>query len=558
MSIEKTLESRFISDYKVTKTGVDHETEKGTSQVIVGHARVIGFARDPKTEKLAPLVGVKPLGRPYSEILVEPQDMTAQKLGVLVSELGVVVLNESKLLKYLKLTQTDDEVLHGLCRTRLRTAGWLENNTAFYTGKALIHHESVDIDDFHIEPIQNAAFAVRGTLEEWKDNIGCHIARNPSLLGVSCIYLLSLFLSRLNLGTRLFNLWGTKGSGKTLASQCAATLFGNGIDPAAGHYSEDPSYVTKFSTTKNGIELVLARYTPLPTALDELTEQAVQTLRELFYKIASGQGKNRMTSQLTAAKANQWQTIVFATSEMAVAEAVSSTGKPLLGGQADRAIDLPADQLVLFEDFGEFGDFAELTRHLKQACGEYYGSAGEALIQYAVDNQDETDEILGLAAEAEELLMPANCGAGERRVVKCFAGALVAGYIAVSAGIFDCSPEDIEAAMKHLTDEWWRNRGGCLRRIADYLSAHPDDIVEGPPTLDSNAAVFHHNGMFTFRDWAFAEAFEDHRKMLPELYGLGALKREQAGRNIHRYCNNRFNGYSIYADRVLPLMEQAS
>ena len=556
MTLEKTMETRILEEFHVTKTGVISKTDKDVAQVIVGHARVIGFARDPKTGKLAPLVGVKPPSGPYHEILVSPQDMTAQKLGVLVAELGVVVLKQSALLKYLNLTQTDDEVLHGLHRTRVRTAGWLENNAAFYTGKALIHHESVELDHFHIEPIQNAAFAVRGSLEEWKANIGCHIERNPSLLGISCIYLLSLFLNRLNLGTRLFNLWGTKGSGKTLASQCAATLFGNGIDPAAGHYSEDPSYVTKFSTTKNGIELVLARYTPFPVALDELTEQAAQSLGELFYKIASGQGKHRMTSQLTAASANQWQTVVFATSEMGVAEAVSSSGKPLLGGQADRAIDLAADQMVLFEDFGEFGNFAELTRHLKQACGEYYGSAGEAVIQYAVDNQDEADEILALAAKAEELLMPSNCGPGERRVVKCFAGALVAGYIAVRAGIFDCSPEDIDAAIQHLTDEWWRNRGGSLRRIADYLSAHADDIVTGPPALNSNAAVFHYNGLFTIQSWAFEEAFEDHRKMLPELYGLGALKREQAGRNIHRYCNNRFNGYSIYANRVLPLMDQ--
>lgn len=152
------------------------------------------------------------------------------------------------LLNYLKLTQTDEEVVQGLRRTRLRTAGWLENNAAFYTGSTLIHHESVDLDHFHIEPIQNAAFAVRGTLDEWKDNIGCHIERNPSLLGISCIYLLSLFLNRLNLGTRLFNLWGTKGSGKTLPSQCAASLFGNGIDPAVGHYSEDPKAC--FSATR--------------------------------------------------------------------------------------------------------------------------------------------------------------------------------------------------------------------------------------------------------------------------------------------------------------------
>lgn len=556
MTLEKTMETRFIEEFQVTKTGVNIKTDKEVAPVIVGHARVIGFARDPKTEKLAPLVGVKPPSGPYREILVNPQEMTAQKLSVLVAELGVVVLKESGLLKYLKLTQTDEEVLHGLRRTRLRTGGWLENNAAFYTGRTLIHHESVELGHFYIEPIQNSPFAVRGTLEEWKDNIGCHIELNPSLLGICCIYLLSLFLSRLDLGSRLFNLFGTKGSGKTLAAQCAATLFGNGIDPAAGLFSKDPCYLSKFLTTTNGIELLLAKYSPFPAALDELTEQAAQSLGDLFYKIASGQGKTRMTSQLTAADANQWQTIVFATSEAATTEAVSSIGKNLHGGQADRAIDLAADQLVLFNGFGKFGNFAELTRHLKQACGKYYGSAGKAVIQYAVDNLDETDEILALAAEAEELLMPSNCGPGERRVVKCFAGALVVGYIAVRAGIFDCPPDDIEAAMLHITNEWWRSRGGCLRRIADYLSAHADDIVVGPPALNSNAAVFHHNGMFTFQEWAFAEAFEDHRKMLPELYGLGALKREQAGRNIHRYCNNRFNGYSIYADRVLPLMDE--
>jgi hypothetical protein len=33
---------------------------------------------------------------------------------------------------------------------------------------------------------------------------------------------------------------------------------------------------------------------------------------------------------------------------------------------------------------------------------------------------------------------------------------------------------------------------------------------------------------------------------------LGALKTEQPGRRVHRFCNNRFRGYAIVTKRIWP------
>jgi len=85
---------------------------------------------------------------------------------------------------------------------------------------------------------------------------------------------------------------------------------------------------------------MLARYSPLPIVMDEMTEQDTTFMGELAYKVSSGEGKHRMTSSLRQAKANRWQLMVLTTAERPLASCLGSQGKPVLGGMLDRAIDI--------------------------------------------------------------------------------------------------------------------------------------------------------------------------------------------------------------------------
>lgn len=498
---------------------------------------------------------IQPIGRKRTTVLVWPENMTANYLKKVAGRIGMVIHDDKKFAHYLGMTAAYGDCMDKAPRMLIANPGWFADGRGFYNGRTPITAKGVDLAEYRFEPVNRAPVGEHGSLAAWKENIGHLAERNPVILAVTCIFIASPFLKDFGLGSRLVNIYGGKGTGKTLCAQIGATIWGNGIDPAAGLFSEDPAYLTKFSTTENGIELVLAKYSPLALGLDELTEQATKVLGELLYKIASGSGKHRMTSSMEAATTNRWLCTIVATSEKSVADAVSAGGKSLLGGQADRAIDIPLDSIGVITDFGDFADFPAVTRHLKHACGEFYGSAGKAIIQYACDHPDQVKAMMATTQEIEERLMPINCGDGERRVVKFLAAAAVAGHIAIAAGVFDCTPETVEAAVKAVVGEWWRERGGSLRRVAQFLYANSADIATVAPKRGLSATAYIYDNIVIIPAAVFEHEFrDDHNAVLAELMSVNALVREQGKRNKCRFLNNSLYAYVIKFDRLEPLL----
>lgn len=544
-----------VQGYHLRNRMITYETRDGEAMLATGWFWISESVTCPTTGNRSWLLEVQPVDCDRSVLLVRPEDLNTKYLKKALGERGIILHQESKVPHYLSMTAAFGGSTELEPRVLIENPGWFADGRGFYTGRKAIVANSIDKRRYRFEPVSRAPVAVSGTLEDWQVEVELITHSNPVLLATMCIFIASPFLRKMGLGTRLVNIHGAKGTGKTLCSQIGATIWGNGVDPAAGLYSEDPAYVTKFATTLNGIEPVLARYSPLPIALDEMTEQTTQMVGELLYKLASGEGKHRMTSRMEAATVNRWLLTIVSTSERAVADAVKAGGKPLLGGQADRAIDIPVDRIGVISDYGLFEDFQQVTKHLKKACGEHYGVAGEAILQFACDNPEVVTEVIGFAQEIEDRLMPSNCGNGERRVVKFLAGAVVAGWIAKRAGVLTCSEEDIEAAVKTVVSEWWNGRGGSLRRVAEFLHSNWSGVLAAPPKFGSPAKAFLHNGRVIIPDKIFENEFgKDTRKILSELVGLNALIREQSGRNKQRYCNNELYTYAIAYDRIEPIL----
>lgn len=544
-------------EFELNGRHVLYQTKKDSVPVMTGWVWIEEPVKCPVTGHLSYLIEIQPFSGERSTLRVTPENMTAKYLKKVLGERGIIIHEEKHLPRYLSLTAEIVDYHEKTPRTLIDTPGWFADGRGFYTGRNVVTAKHVRTSEYRFESTGRAPFAVKGSLKSWQENIGIHIQRNPVLLGVTCIFIASIFLKMLGLGSRLVNMHGRKGIAKTLASQCAATMWGNGIDPASGLHSGDEPYVTKFSTTINGIEPLLARYSPFPIALDEMTEQTVSSVGELLYKAASGEGKHRMTAQMTAAPVTRWLLTIVSTSERSVADAVGQGGKPLLGGQADRAIDIPIDRTGVITDLENHADFQSLTRHLKKACAEHYGAAGQTILQYAVDHPGELSRLLGSFEEIEDRLVPVNCGDGERRVVKFLAAAVVAGHIAIEAGVFDCTPNDVEAAVELLVNEWWRGRGGCLRRIAEFLHSNSSNIREEAPAQRSSAKAFIHKDRVIIPDHVFHNEFgNDADRLLDELWGLNALVREQQNRNKHRFCNNRLFAYVIHWNRLEPVLQE--
>ncbi len=546
--------------FLVDSDSMGYETDDGYVPVIYGFSWIAESIRDPETKQMSYLVQVEPFVGEAHTIRIEAKDFTSSRLATILGNHGIIVQLPAKVQPLLAATAAHGKYLEKEPRILIDQPGWFSDRKGFYTGSTVVLHPSMQAKRFRFEPVLSAPFAVRGSEDEWWENVGQHIARNPVALGATMVGLSSPYLQQAGLGSRMFCFWGPKGCGKTLIVQCAASVFGNGVDPAAGTYAADVPYVTKFSTTINGIEPLLARYSPMFIALDELTEQQGAFMGELAYKISSGEGKHRMTSHLKPAKSNRWQLMVMTTSEKPLEEILASGGKKIYGGMLDRAIDIPVGAQGIFTDFGDFDSFKALTRHLKAACAQYYGAPGNALLEYTVKNPEAVALRLAEASDIEERLLPAGCGDGERRVVKSFAIAEAIGKLAIDAGILRCADAVLVDASQVMVDAWWFSRSSALRTVAEYLADHNERIAYEPPSLLSRAKAFVADDKVIIPEGEFFREYGPDKgaKLIQELTTLNALLRDtsNANRTKRRFCNNRLWAYVIPMDRILPYLEQ--
>lgn len=550
---------RTLDNYYINGDSVCYDRKSGPVKVTVnGIPYVYLCTTDGVTREVSYVIRGYSIVSGNFEAWISCNDLhSATKLCEFLAHHGIVVMNQNATVEYIKGSTQKVSPTH--FRTLVHEVGWCFGDQAFFDGRTLIHSNNLPANGYYLRPDPETPVNVKGTLEDWKANIGRHVEANPVLLVCVMLAFTSYLLPQAGLPSRIFNLHGIKGQGKTLALQVAATVIGNGVDPAAGAMAEHCPVVQKLETTINGIEPVLSRSSPFLLPLDELTEQSVAMIAELMYKLASGAGRHRMTSTGGAAQKHVWRLIILTSSERSISESVELAKKPLLGGQADRGVDIPLDRIGVVRAFGEYSSFDGVTRHLKKVCSECYGTPGQAFIRFAINNPDDFQTCIDSLPEIETKLAPRSCGPGERRVVKYFAAAVAAACIANLAGILDCGYDQIMEAVKLVINEWWRARGNALQRIGQYLLEHDDCIHSSKPELGwIDAAAFVWDGNIIIPQDAFRLYFGDEqRELLSELASLGALITEQRNRHASRFCNNRLFAYVIPENRVAEAMGQS-
>jgi hypothetical protein len=549
-----------VGNYITQDGTVLFDDGKSQSVVMMGRAYVDRFVFDPIMQTTTCAIVIDPyiVGATPCMIRVEMSTLSNPKaLNELLGKRGIIVCHSGHASKYLIASASGVGKLP--MRELVRNPRWVAQHRAFFTGQKLIAGDAINASKYWVESSRASPMRARGTLTEWREQIGALIVDNPIILTMTCIAIASIFLDRLGLSSSLYNFWGQKGTGKTVAEQCAASVFGNAVDPAQGAQVQDPAYIARFNGTLNGFEVVLGMYSPLPMMMDEMTEGSASIVYGACYMMASGEGKHRMTSSGEAAARERWQTNIVVSAEVSIVDAISLGGKAMHGGQSDRAIDIPINGVGILNSYGQFDSFNAATSHLKRACAEQYGTAGEAIIQYCCDNPEQVDELLAMTPAIEKALLPADCGAGERRVVKRFAGAVVAGRIAVMAGVFDESAlEKIEEAAKMAVALWWRARTSSLALIRTFLDENTEQIELSKPKLNCEVVAFVYGDLTVIPVNVFNREFGekgDAKPILDELAGLNALKIEQAGRRVHRFCNNSIRGYAILTKKIWPDLE---
>jgi hypothetical protein len=540
----------YTEDNKVLRDdGKDNYT-----LVMHGVSYVDGCVFDPYLKTVSCVIVITPLVGPDCVIRVDMAKLSTPKaVAHFLAERGIIVPKPDLAAAYLrdsavKARMTADTPQ----RILIKQPGWYSGHQLFYTGVKVIAAAGVDSREFWFEPVPNAPLRAKGTLTKWQTEVSTLIVENPIVLAITCIALGSLLLDRFNFSSSIYNICGLKGKGKTSGLQLAASAFGNGIDPAHGANASDPPLIARYHGTMNGYEPLLKKYSPGPTMFDEMTEANVATVAEASYMMSSGEGKQRMNSNGAAADQHRWLTSVIVSSEVSITAMMAASKKPVHGGQADRAIDIPIDEDGIIIFFGPWKTFDKATGHIKRICSEQYGTAAEAFLQYCVDYPDEVAAAVQLATRIENQLVPVGCGPGERRVVKRLAAAAAAGHLAVAAGIFDEDVRQrIDASFGRVATLWWETRAPSLACIRKAIEANIEHVVIGDPQVDSAAYAFVGKVLTIIPVSVFNNEFgAEAKSVLGELKSLGALETEQTGRWVHRFCNNQVRGYAIFTERL--------
>lgn len=235
-----------------------------------------------------------------------------------------------------------------------------------------------------------------------------------------------------------FNIYGPSGKGKSSSSRMAATVYGLGDWLGKG-------YIRSWKASDAGFEQACLGHNDLPLILEEAV-QCDQKLRgDRAYTWANGTAKGRGTvvnGEIDLREQESWRSLGLSTAEMTV-EAWIKEGNPrahIYAGQLTRLTDVYAcpvsDEMGVFERVPEGSTAKEMADSIRENATRFYGTAGEAWLQWLAANRQEAADRLRAHFNAfRARLSSISSDSQYSRVLDRFALCAAAGALATELGI---------------------------------------------------------------------------------------------------------------------------
>lgn len=376
----------------------------------------------------------------------------------------------------------------------------------------------------------------KGTLEQWQAQVAQLCDDNPVLQFSLAVAFTGPLLSFAGMDCCGFHLYGKSSQGKTTALQVAASVWGNGSDPAA---SAD-AFIQRWNATANALEGLAVSYNDGLLVLDEMATCDAFDFGKVVYNLSGGQGKARLSKESELKRRRSWTMVYLSSGEISAQEKIAETGKPVKAGQLNRLIDIPVTAKIIENSHGRLpGHFAD---QLKGACGNCYGTAAPVFIRQLIACEADRNalgyRIRNMLAEAEKTLQPpAGIAADQQRTMRRFALVMVAGQLAVEFGILPFSFVEIETAVKSTCSSWLGNtldesmRG--VLAVRDFILRYQDSkFVNACAGVGFQRAVndvagyyLSDQGIHVFNDEGFQRACDGYlpEDVARELKRLGLL-----------------------------------
>ena len=341
--------------------------------------------------------------------------------------------------------------------------------------------------------------AKRGTLDDWKRELAAKCLYSSRLAFAVCVAFGAPCLQLLGVESGAFNIYGPSGKGKSSSSRMAATVYGQG-DWRGG-------YIRSWKTSDTGFEQDCQGHNDLPLILEEAVECEKKLREGRAYAWANGTEKARGTivnGEIDLREQHSWRSLGLSTAEMTV-EAWIKEGNPrarIYAGQLTRLTDIYAcpvsDDLGVFEKVPDGTTAKELADGIQENATRYYGTAGEAWLQYlAANRQEATDRLRAFFNAFRARLSGIDSGSQYGRVLDRFALCAAAGALATELNLTGWDAEafgpqfaerQVEACAREALKPFragveYVDNVGKLLRLCTTDSAHFTQVIGAPATV---------------------------------------------------------------------------
>jgi putative DNA primase/helicase len=340
-------------------------------------------------------------------------------------------------------------------KRRIRAAqmnGWQEGNVFLY-GAELIAPDGYTGDDFYLPSAER--FSLKGSLEDWRQNIAAKAVGNPSLM-VEIAQQLSSPLLR-PLGMDGGGIHWSKGTsqGKTTAMNVGASVYSGCGFVLSWNNSEAFAYDRA------------AQRNDLSMPMDEIRKaRSAKDIDGISYGIANGEAPGRCKSDGTARqRLSGWRVTMPSNGERTPSEQMAFMGGKPEAGMDVRLVPVPWLGFQTFHD-AEGGTPTEQGKHFadqlkKDAREKYFGIAGREFIRCIVSDYEQiVEHAHDVKRRLERLLSSKSAAAAEARVVERFAVIGAAGVIAIEQGILPWTWRQMVRSVLVVYRAWLGARGG--------------------------------------------------------------------------------------------------
>ncbi len=368
----------------------------------------------------------------------------------------------------------------------------------------------------------NHKYNIKGSLEEWKENICRHANHNSRMtFAIACAFAGPLFTK---LGTRAaggFHIYQGSSNGKSVVCFAAGSVWGG------------PKFSHTWNNTALKLEHLAASHNDTLLVLDEMTQAQAATVAHVAYVIGNGMNKGGLQRNSESREELTWNVLLLSSGEKSMPEQLKDGGEKVNSGQEVRIADIPMTPQGNEYGWEHFSTFktesnsdAEAMRDMfiylvDAAENRYYGSAGDAYVrQLLLQDAYEWEKLKEWKTQWATSHTPAGASAQVGRVIDRFATVALGAHLASIWNIATWTSEAGQDAVSECLEAWLAQRGTtgsgeqekAVTNLNNYLQTNSSKFqsVDTVPLLAPRDRAGWVDDPFDPRYYMFtAKAFDD-------------------------------------------------